>query len=139
MKKGEAVTESPSFSLCIYIYFSQTMKLLPYLTRKSTNNFIFGGRLLGGIGILLELLGAVVDLCLLKDVQEEDIERNINKLKQSTWFQDYLKHEPYRKLIVSDQDVRQRIGKFKTKKLDNFGYLEKCHVKLERVLRKKVG
>ncbi|SET47402.1 hypothetical protein SAMN05216389_11237 [Oceanobacillus limi] len=94
---------------------------------------------MGGIGILLELLGAVVDLCLLKDVQEEDIERNINKLKQSTWFQDYLKHEPYRKLIVSDQDVRQRIGKFKTKKLDNFGYLEKCHVKLERVLRKKVG
>ncbi|MFD2043758.1 hypothetical protein ACFSTA_06660 [Ornithinibacillus salinisoli] len=93
---------------------------------------------MGGIGILFELLSVIVDLSLLKEVREEDIEKNINQLKKHSWFQDYLKNEQYRSLIFHDQEVRHTIGRLKTKKFEKFGYHEKCHEKLDKVIWKKL-
>ena len=90
------------------------------------------------IGIIVELLSLLIDFQLFKNVTQKDIERNIEQLKERSWFQYYLKNEKYRGLIQDDKDVRHLIGKFNTKKLGrDSSYHEKCHDKLERMLEKK--
>lgn len=93
---------------------------------------------MGAFGILAEVLSLVIDFRLFKEVGEEDIERNIRLLKKHDWFQDFLKDDAYRKLIINDQDVRRVIGTFKIKKLEQQYYLEKCHDRLDKVLAKKI-
>ncbi|SIS59404.1 hypothetical protein [Salimicrobium flavidum] len=89
-----------------------------------------------GLGIIIELLMFVVDHQFAKEVTQKDIENNIEKLKKYPWFQDYLKNGQYRELITHHKDVRHRIGKFKTEKLDHVHYNAKCHGKLEKVLER---
>ncbi|SIS59614.1 hypothetical protein [Salimicrobium flavidum] len=89
-----------------------------------------------GLGIIFELLALVVDHQFTKEVTEKDVENNIEKLKKYPWFQDYLKNEQYKDLIIHHKDVRHRIGKFKTEKLDHAHYNTKCHGKLEKVLER---
>lgn len=88
--------------------------------------------------ILFEVLGIIIDFQFYKQVTQEDINRNINKLKQYEWFQDLLRNEDYYELIVSNVNVRNCSGKFKTKKLDNDWYIARCEQKLIRVLEKNI-
>ena len=91
-----------------------------------------------GLGILIELLGLVVDFQLFKEVTERDIEENIEKLKKYTWFQDFLKDDEYRELITYNKNVRHRIGRFNTKKLDKDFYNARCQEKLEKAILKEL-
>ncbi|WP_077624225.1 hypothetical protein [Sediminibacillus massiliensis] len=90
------------------------------------------------ISILVELLGLIIDFQFMKEVTEKDIEKNIEQLKKYAWFQDYLKDDARRQLIVQNKDVRHKIGKFKTKKLERESYNARCHEKLEKVLSEKL-
>lgn len=86
--------------------------------------------------LLTELVGVMIDFHFFKQVTEEDINRNITKLKQYSWFQDLLQNAEYREWITSNKKVRHTIGKFKTKNLDKDWYNARCEEKLMRVLRK---
>ncbi|MEZ2717817.1 hypothetical protein C2I17_07045 [Niallia circulans] len=87
------------------------------------------------MGILLDLLNLAVYIPFLK-VDEEDVCRNVKHLKKHQWFQNYLNVEEYRGLIIHDKDVRQCIGKFKSSKLHNHSYQNKCQEKLYKALLK---
>lgn len=70
-------------------------------------------------------------------VNEEDIGRNLDHLKNHHWFQKYLNDEAYRELIIHDKGVRKLIGKFKSNKLSRDSYQIKCQKRLQRVLVQK--
>ncbi|MBM7586546.1 tmRNA-binding protein [Bacillus pakistanensis] len=87
------------------------------------------------MAILIDLLNLIVYLPFRK-VQQEDIVRNINHLTKYEWFQNFIKEEQYRKLIIHDKDVRKLIGKFNNKKMERNSYRLKCQEKLYRILLK---
>lgn len=77
------------------------------------------------------------DFLPLLKVNEEDIGRNLNHLKKHHWFQNYLKDNTYRKLIIHDKVVRKAIGKFNSNKLSKDSYQRKCQKRLQKVLTNK--
>ncbi|GGB49239.1 hypothetical protein GCM10011409_28550 [Lentibacillus populi] len=81
------------------------------------------------MGLIFDLLNLAVYVPFLK-VNEEDIGRNLTHLKKHQWFQNYLNDEKYRELIIYNKNVRQTIGKFKTKNSYNI----RCEKKLHKVL-----
>lgn len=72
-----------------------------------------------------------------KDITEDEIERNIEYLKQEQWFQQYLNDEKYKTLIIENVNVRKAIGRINTKKLSNIKYSEKQRRLIERELQKQ--
>ncbi|MFP7494604.1 hypothetical protein SFC66_12505 [Terribacillus saccharophilus] len=52
-----------------------------------------------------------------RSVDEDDIQMNIEQLKRTDWFQQYLHKQPYRDLIVFDKAVRNTIGRLTNKRL----------------------
>jgi hypothetical protein len=74
-----------------------------------------------------------------KIVTGEHVGENLKLLKKHQWFNDYLKDEKYKKLIVHNEHVRQTIGRFNTNKLGRESYLVKCKKKLNQVLTRELN
>lgn len=91
------------------------------------------------LGALLELFGSIgtILFTLTKDVTEEEIEKNINFLKEYQWFQKYLDNGQPENLIMNDKDVRFVIGKLNSEKMKKNTYYKKQQKKIQKVLLKK--
>ena len=91
------------------------------------------------LGALLELLGSIGTFLftLTKDVTEEEIEKNINFLKEYQWFQKYLDNDKFENLIMIDKDVRFAIGKLNSEKMEKNAYYKKHQIQIQKVLLKK--
>lgn len=76
------------------------------------------------MGTFLELLGAIgqIALSFTKEVNEEEIEKNISYLKRYEWFNDYLSNNTYHALIEKNIDVRFVIGKCNINKMNKPKY-----------------
>lgn len=88
------------------------------------------------MGLALDIMSFVIYIPYLK-VDEEDIGRNMDKLKKYHWFQAYLTNENYRELIIHNTKVRQTIGKLNNAKLSNESYAKKCQKKVHQILLKQ--
>ncbi|MFA9559500.1 hypothetical protein ACERII_19505 [Evansella sp. AB-rgal1] len=86
---------------------------------------------------VLNLISIISFSPFITDVTEEQIGENIKLLKKHQWFQNYLSNEEYRRLIIKDKDVREVIGRFNNKKMDNDSYHTKFQKKLHNVLIKR--
>jgi hypothetical protein len=91
------------------------------------------------LGALFELLGSIGTFLfsLTKDVTEEEIEKNINFLKEYQWFQKYLDNDKFENLIMNDKDVRFVIGKLNSEKMKKNAYYKKHQIKIQKELLKK--
>lgn len=90
------------------------------------------------IGILLDLLTLAVYIPFLQ-VDEEEIGRNVKRLKKYQWFQTYLNDEKYRELIIHNKEVRQAIGQFHSNRIDKDSYNSRCQKRLHKVLLKQLN
>ena len=88
---------------------------------------------------LLVFLNLGLYLPSLLAVDEEDIERNTNRLKKYKWFQELLRDKEYRQLIIHDKDVRKVIGKFNDKKIDKVFFQSRYRKKLQNILQQKLN
>jgi len=67
--------------------------------------------------ILLDLFHLMLLSSVAGTYNEDDIQHNMEQLRKTEWFQQYLKQQPYRDLLIFDEDVRKAIGKLPNKKL----------------------
>ncbi|RYG71963.1 hypothetical protein EU245_12120 [Lentibacillus lipolyticus] len=70
-------------------------------------------------------------------VDEDDIGKNIKRLKKYNWFQELLGDKDYKQLIIHDKDVRKVIGKFDDKKIDKKFFQNRYRKKLQNILQQK--
>lgn len=93
------------------------------------------------MGILIELIGSIGTLIFssMKDVTEEEINKNIEFLKQYKWFQAYIDNVQYNKLINENDKVRQLIGKINIEKMWRNSYQNKYRKKLELMVQKQTN
>lgn len=91
------------------------------------------------LGALFELLGSIGTFLftLTKEVTVDEIEKNINFLKEYQWFQKYLENDKFENLIMNDKDVRFAIGKLNSEKMKKNAYYKKHQIKIQKVLLKK--
>ncbi|QGQ45383.1 hypothetical protein [Metabacillus sediminilitoris] len=91
------------------------------------------------MGLFFELLGSIGTFLLpfLKEVSEEEIEKNITLLKRYQWFMTQLENEKHKNLIYNDIDVRYIIGKLNPKKMEKKSYNNKYQFKINKILQKK--
>ncbi|MCR8981080.1 hypothetical protein [Brevibacillus laterosporus] len=87
--------------------------------------------------LILDFLNLLMYVPFLKP-DEEQITKNIKKIKKRNWYKVLLENDEYRKLIIYNKDVRTVIGRFKTEKLNQQNYQMKCQRKLEAILNKKM-
>ena len=87
----------------------------------------------------MELIGSIGTLIFssMKDITDEEIEKNIKFLNKYEWFQSYLDNEEYRKLINENDDVRFIIGKINIEKMKRTSYRNKSKKKIDVVLQKQ--
>ena len=71
----------------------------------------------------------------MKDVTDEEIEKNIKFLNKYEWFQSYLDNEEHRKLINENEDVRFIIGKINIEKMKRNSYRNKYKKKIDVILK----
>lgn len=69
-------------------------------------------------------------------VSEQQINKNIELLKQTDWFSALLHDDTYRQYIIHDREVRKYIGKFRTKTLGRHPNHPKFKRRVIRILRK---
>ncbi|WP_075617208.1 hypothetical protein [Paenisporosarcina indica] len=93
------------------------------------------------MGILLELIGSIGTLIFssMKDVTEEEINKNIEFLKQYKWFQAYIDDVQRNKLINENDKVRHIISKINIEKMWRNTYQNKYRKKLELMLQKQTN
>ncbi|REB05152.1 hypothetical protein DVB69_15415 [Sporosarcina sp. BI001-red] len=87
---------------------------------------------------IIELISNIstIIFSFLKEVTEEEIEKNIAYLKQEEWFQKYLEDDKYNELIFDTIEVRHIIGAFNSKKMSQSRYHRKHQKRIERELEK---
>ena len=88
------------------------------------------------MGTFLELLGAIgqIALSFMKEVTEEEIEKNINYLKRYEWFDNYLNNDTYKELINKNTEVRYAIGKCNIAKMNKNKYNLLVEKRIKKVL-----
>jgi hypothetical protein len=93
------------------------------------------------IGALFELLSSIGTLLFpfIKEVTEEEIDKNIEFLKQYQWFLKHLDDDKFKGLINKDVDVRYVIGKFNRKKMKKISYHKKYQMKINKILLTKTN
>ena len=93
------------------------------------------------MGSLFELLGSIGTLLLpfIKEVTEEEVDKNIQFLKQYQWFINHLNDDKYKELVNKDVDVRYVIGKFNRNKMKNVSYHNKYQKKINKILLTKAN
>lgn len=92
------------------------------------------------MGLFFELLGSIGTFLLpfLKEVSEEEIEKNITLLKRYQWFMTHLENEKHKNLIYHDIDVRYIIGKLNPKKMEKKSYNNKYQFKINKILQSRL-
>ena len=75
----------------------------------------------------------------MKDITDEEIEKNIKFLNKYEWFQSFLENKEHKKLIKENDDVRFIIGKINIKKMKRNTYRNKYKKKLQVILQKSLG
>lgn len=87
---------------------------------------------------LFELLNSIglILFSFLKEVTDEEIEKNTEFLKRYEWFQELLQNNKYQKLIIENEDVRLIIGKINCNKMHRVSYQKKWKIKIEHSLVK---
>lgn len=90
---------------------------------------------------IIELISniSVVIFSFLKEVTEDEIEKNIAYLKQEEWFQDWLACDKYRELIFNNSKVRHIIGTFNIKKMSKIRYHRKYQNRIETALGRSLN
>ena len=93
------------------------------------------------MGSLFELLGSIGTLLLpfIKEVTEEEVDKNIQFLKQYKWFINHLNDDKYKELVNKDEDVRYVIGKFNRNKMKKISYHNKYQKKINKILLTKAN
>jgi hypothetical protein len=93
------------------------------------------------MGALFEQLGSIGTLLLpfIKEVTEEEIDKNVKFLKQYAWFLKHLDDDKFKRLINEDVDVRYVIGKFNRNKMKNISYHKKYQMKINKILLTKTN
>jgi hypothetical protein len=93
------------------------------------------------MGALFELLGSIGTLLLpfIKEVTEEEVDKNIQFLKQYQWFTKHLNDDNYKELVNKDVDVRYVIGKFNRNKMKKISYHNKYQEKINKILLTKAN
>ena len=93
------------------------------------------------MGSLFELLGSIGTLLLpfIKEVTEEEVDKNIQFLKQYQWFINHLNDDKYKELVNKDEDVRYVIGKFNRNKMKKISYHNKYQKKINKILLTKAN
>lgn len=88
------------------------------------------------MGTFIELLGAIGQICLsfIKQVTEEEIEKNIRFFKKYEWFCNYLNDDTYKKLINENIEVRYVIGKYNLEKMNKNKYHNFVQKRIRNVL-----
>ena len=93
------------------------------------------------MGALFELLGSIGTFLLpfIKEVTEEEVDKNIQFLKQYQWFINLLNDDKYKELVNKDEDVRYVIGKFNRNKMKKISYHNKYQKKINKILLTKAS
>ena len=93
------------------------------------------------MGAIFELLGSIGTLLLpfIKEVTEEEVDKNIQFLKQYQWFIKHLNDDKYKELVNKDEDVRYVIGKFNRNKMKKISYHNKYKKKINKILLTKAN
>jgi len=93
------------------------------------------------IGLILFIIFLNIGLYLpsLFHVDEDDIRKNLKKLRELQWFQNITNNHTYKQLIVHDADVRKCIGRFNTGKIDRKSFQKKYEYKLKSILHEKTS
>ncbi|MEH7126138.1 hypothetical protein V7127_23275 [Bacillus sp. JJ1773] len=91
------------------------------------------------MGTFLELLGAIgqIAFSFMKEVTEEEIEKNITYLKRYEWFDYYLNNDTYKELIDKNREVRYAIGKCNIAKMKKNKYNLFVEKRIKKVLLKE--
>ena len=88
---------------------------------------------------LIVFLNLGLYLPFLLSVDEEDIGKNVSRLKKHKWFQELLSDKGFKQLIIHDKDVRKVIGKFNDKKIGKEFFQNRYRKKLQNILQKKLN
>ncbi|WOV85791.1 hypothetical protein PGH26_07620 [Sporosarcina jeotgali] len=83
---------------------------------------------------IIELIGniSIMILSFLKEITEEEIDKNLSFLMKENWFQTYLEDDKYNDLIFNNSKVRHVIGTLISEKLVFYFYLEQSSRKVLR-------
>lgn len=90
------------------------------------------------LGTLIDLIGSIGTLIFssMKDITDEEINKNIEFLKRYDWFKELLENNEYKKLINENDNVRYVIGKINIEKMKKITYQNKYRKKIEFKLQK---
>lgn len=88
--------------------------------------------------LLLDVFNLMLLSSLTGTYEEDDIQHNIEQLRKTEWFQQYLKQQPYRDLLIYDKDVRKVIGKLNDKKLAKNPQRQAYQRIITRALQRKI-
>ena len=88
--------------------------------------------------LLLDVFNLMLLSSLTGTYEEDDIQHNIEQLRKTEWFQQYLKQQPYRDLLIYDKDVRKVIGKLNGKKLAKNPQRQAYQRIITRALQRKI-
>jgi hypothetical protein len=88
--------------------------------------------------LLVDACNLIFSYAYAYNVSEDDIQANMEQLRKNDWFQQYVRCEPYRQLLISDKDVRRRIGKLNNKRLAKNPHKESYQHIVTKALQKKI-
>lgn len=90
------------------------------------------------LGTLIDLIGSIGTLIFssMKDITDEEINKNIEFFKRYDWFKEFLENNEYKKLINENDNVRYVIGKINIEKMKKITYQNKYRKKIEIKLQK---
>ncbi len=89
--------------------------------------------------ILLDVFSILMLSSISGSYSEDDTQHNIEHLKKTDWFQQYLKQQPHQcSLPISDKDVRKVIGRLNNKKLAKNPQREAYQRIVTKVLKRKI-
>jgi hypothetical protein len=90
------------------------------------------------LGTLIDLIGSIGTLIFsfMKDITDEEINKNIEFLKRYDWFKELLENNEYKKLINDNDNVRYVIGKINIEKMKKITYQNKYRKKIKFKLQK---
>ncbi len=87
---------------------------------------------------IIELIGniSIMILSFIKEITEEEIDKNLSFLVQENWFQTYLEDDNYNDLIFNNSKVRHVIGTLNFEKMPRSRYYRKHQKRIEIALEK---
>lgn len=87
---------------------------------------------------IIELIGSIsiMIFSFLKEITEEEIDKNLSFLMKENWFRRYLEDDKYNDLIFNNSKVRHVIGTINLEKMPRSRYYRKHQKRIEIALEK---